>query len=323
LVFDFCLEYDFRIQDVVRWIRSNGFKRVLIQLPEGLMRCFETIVSSINEAVDVDVVVSANPSYGPCLVDEISVQQMGLDAVIHFGHLQYPYYRPSVPTLFIPAEWAAMDLSWLEKELSRVTADRNAVVVTVSQHLSSVKTVCKRLGIEFGGIMLGCYLPKEVTSRKRLVVVAGGDFHCISAYLHTVGKDVDIVCIDPYAKIVRCGEEIGGKVLRVRMWKVSECLGARKWLVVNGFLGQNRQRIVDEIVRKLLSKNIVARKVSALRIDEEYLRNLGAETFDCIVIVACPRIAIDDLQNFEKPVLTPGEAMMVLSGSTERYVYPW
>ncbi len=321
---DFCTEYDFRIGDVISWIKKNGFRRVLLQLPEGFMRCFDLISERITEVLDVEIVVSANPSFGPCLVDEISARLLNADAIVHFGHLEYPRYRPTIPTLFVPTEWKYMERNWLEEELSRIAGSgKKVVVVTVAQHVSAVREVCKRLGLEFRGVMLGCYIPIDKSFEGTLAVVAGGDFHCVSAYLYSATANMDVVCIDPYSMTSKSGADVGEKVLRTRVWKVVECLNAKKWLIVDGLLGQNRELIVAEIVRLVKERKGVAHRVNALRIDENYLRNLGAENFDCIVITACPRIAVDDLKKFERPVLTPGEAIMVLRGSIERYVYPW
>ncbi len=323
MVESFCLDYDFQIDSVSRWVKEKGFKKVVLQLPPALQRCAAYIVSSLAEQIkDVEFIVSANPSYGACLVDEATALAVGAEAIIHFGHVEYPLYKPSIPTLFVPLEWVKANLAWLTATLREVCEGLRCCVVTTAQHLVTISKICRELGIEFKGIVLGCLAPDDLRNCEKVVVVAGGDFHCVSLALRRSSCE-GMVCIDPYAKRVfdPCNEF--RKILKIRMWKIYECLNAKKWLIVNGLYGQNRSELMNRLKKLVESSGGSAYIASALSISENVIRNLDSEDIDCIVITACPRIAIDDMCSYEKPVLTPGEALMVLTKNLDRYVYPW
>ncbi len=318
----FCLEYDFEIDRVVNWLRSGGYRKVLIQLPPALMRCFSYIYSEIESQIEnVILTLSANPSYGSCLVDEVGARAVGAEALVHFGHLEYPFYSPSIPVLYIPLEWRGANIEWLAERIEEVCRDvESCCVVTTAQHLRASRVASGLARARFVGLILGCYAPPAVASCDKVVVIAGGDFHCVSAALMTSANKV--ICIDPYERNVKGARSLVEKILRVRLWKISKCINARHWLVIDGVLGQHRSTVIDRI-RSALSSSQRIHVAVAYNIDKSTIRNIDPCSYDCIVVAACPRIAIDDLSRYEKPVLTPGEALMALEGRIDRYVYPW
>ncbi len=319
----YCLDYDFELDKVATWILRGGFSKVLIQLPPALQRCHALVVEELQFRLKrVEVYVSGNPSYGACLVDEFSAKVIGANAIVHFGHVEYPFYKPSIPTLFIPLEWLGADEAWLEEAIASSCSDGECCVVTTAQHIRLVERVCRRVGSKFCGVILGCFLPPEARSCKRVVVVAGGWFHCTSAALH-LGLDRDVVCIDPYEKRLSSPKPVIDKLIKVRLWKVSQCVDAKSWLVVNGVLGQNRMEIVQRIIGLARERGVRVRIAIAYRVGVDVIRDLDPCEYDCVVVASCPRIAIDDASSYEKPVLTPGEAIMALSRHVDRYAYPW
>ncbi len=319
-MYDFCSDYDFEINRIVSSICRHKAKRVVLQAAEGFQRCLTYIVEEIRDRIkDVEVFVSANPSYGSCLVDEFSVAELNADLLIHIGHDEYPFYKPRIPVVFVRAEYRYSED--VAKALSEIV-DEDVCVVSSYQHVQLAQRIAQEKRAKYLGIVLGCVQP-DVRGCKRIVVVAGGDFHCVALALKYYNAAEHILCFDPYTSRQWSVTKEVEHLLRVRMWKVFRCIDARKWLIVDGFYGQSRPKLVNEIVDRIRALGGTAVVAKALRIDEAVLRNLGVESFDCVVITACPRIAIDDLSKMETPVLTPGEALMVLNRRFDRYVYPW
>ena len=326
----FCRNYDFEIDKIVDFVKNIGARRVLLQLPEGLQLCAPMIIKAIKEKLDnVEVYLSQNPSYGACLLDEYSAYELEADAIIHVGHVEYPYYKPRKPTLFVKASYIAIDRSRLKAILNEVCMLRSSIKIcigTTAQHIDVVKDVVKDLSsckVTRYGIVLGC-IPLNIDECDVIVVIAGGRFHCISQALYTISSNraVDVLCIDPYTYNAWSPSKDVERIVRIRMWKVREAFDARKWLIIDGFYGQHRPHLVQVLAAKLrnLGREYVISK--ALRIDRELLDNIGAQNFDAIVIVACPHVAFD-LYDYVKPVLTVGEALMALNGDVSRYIYPW
>jgi len=311
----FCSDYDFEIERIVSEIRRVNARRILIQLPEGFQRCFPQIAEEISSRVrDAILYLTLNPSYGACLVDENAAREVGAELIIHFGHIPYPTYRPSIPTLFIPVEYVRIDYSWLERALSRYS---NSTVYTTAQHLRTVSRLCRDLNMVFGGVVLGCWMRKPLT--ERIVIVSGGLTQCLAAQL--MNPRIETVCIDPYSHRIEVIDS--RRVLGARLWKVSKAFDARTLLVIDGMYGQSRPEIVRRIIGEAQRVGTKVWVAKVLRLDESVLRNLELESYDAIVVASCPRIAVDDLAHLETPVLTPGEALAALAKDLERYVYPW
>lgn len=324
---DFCSEYDFELNYVARKLRESNSKRVLIQLPDGFLRCFTKIEDVLRNALgrDIEVVLSLNPSYGPCLVDEATAIYMGADAIVHFGHTEYPLYKPSVKTLYVPVEFKSVDRDKISSLLSSLCQRGEKIcVVSTSQHIKILKgiDISGECIYEYRGVVYGC-IPADVRECDMLVVIAGGRFNCISQGLALRGKypELAIYCVDPYSYTLWRPDEEIRRLLKIRMWKISTAVHRRRWLVVSGFYGQARQNLVDLLISILESSGYSVSKARALKLDRDTIINLG-EGFDVIVVASCPYIAFD-LQDLEVPVLTVGEAIMAVKGITDRYVYPW
>ncbi len=313
----FCSEYDFEIDRIVEELRFLGVEKVLLQFTEGFQPCAPYVVRELRSRLGIEIVVSANPSYGPCIVDEATARDLGIELVIHFGHLEHPRYRPSITTIFVPVQYRGEAKLGNVEELASL---RNLCVATTAQHIDLAKDLAEKLSARFLGIVYGCYVPPYQGCEK-LLIVAGGSFHCLSAKL--LAPHLEVLCLDPYVGRLWRPDREYEKLIRARLWKVSQALDARRWLIVSGLYGQRRKEIVNDLRNLIEDRGGEVIVVHALRIDESILRNLEAHRFDAIVVAACPRIAIDDLQHFEKPVLTPGEARMVLERRLEGYVYPW
>lgn len=323
-----CLEHDFELDLLAQELKKIKARRILVQLPEGFRVCIDLITRKLREHVgeDLEVLYSLNPAYGPCLVDEYSAKEVNADIVVHFGHVEYPFYRPSMRTMFIPVEFQAVDIDKVRSLLNLVCRDDVKVcLVSTSQHIR----LCKRLEeisgkcrVVYKGVVYGCTV-SNIENCDTLVVVAGGRFNCLSQYLSLLRGDHNLAihCLDPYTNTLWNPEEEVRKILRVRMWKIHNAFNKRKWLIITGFYGQSRNELMDILVNKLRERGFEVFVSKVLKIDRESLINLGS-SFDVVVIASCPYLAFD-FYDMDIPVLTIGEAFMVLNGNTSRYIYPW
>jgi len=324
---DFCSDFDFEIDRVIAEINSRKARKIVIQLPEGLLRCYTYIVNSLMEKLSgqiEDIFISGNPGFGGCLVDELTYRDVNADLLIHFGHLEYPGFKTSVNAVFVPVEFKGRrneHLREIVNVLSKICEKSEKLCVAASyQHLLLARDICNKVGccIRVGAI-LGC-MPLIDANCSSYMVIAGGEFHCLAQLLHVLSSGINaaVLCYDPFRGIVVDSSDKARRMLAVRMWKVEEARYARRWLIVDGFYGQSRNHIVKILSREIVKRGGTAHIVKALYIDEKLLRNLGVDNYDVAVISSCPRIAVDDFAHFEKPVLTVREALYVL-GLVESY----
>jgi len=323
-----CLDHDFELQSVVKEIERHNAKRILIQLPEGFKQCFNYLVEKLREHLsrEVEVILSLNPSFGPCLVDEYSAREVNADLVIHFGHTEYTYYKPAVKTLFIPVEFSGIDVAKLVSILNNFcTLNSRICLVSSSQHIRLCNNLVKlfnKCGITYRGVVFGC-TKVDTKDCDILVVVGGGRFLCVSQYLMNLDSKLSLAtyCIDPYTYSLWDPKEEVEKMMRVRVWKIYNALNSRRWLIVSGFYGQARDNFVRILAEELKKRGFEVSVAKVLKLDREMLVNISS-LFDVIVIASCPYLAFD-FQDLEIPVLTVGEAFVILSNAINRYRYPW
>ncbi|RLG86610.1 MAG: hypothetical protein DRO39_02760, partial [Thermoprotei archaeon] len=174
----FCEEYDFSLDTICSAIRRRSAKRVLIQLPEGFLRCSELLADKISRCAEgVEVIISLNPAHGSCLVDEEGLRTVKADLLIHVGHVQYPLYSPRVPALFVPAEYVGT-VRLRSRDLLEAAEKRGAgsiAIYSTAQHQSlshRLASELKSMGIkaDYMGVVMGC-IPPCIPREAGLAVV--------------------------------------------------------------------------------------------------------------------------------------------------------
>ena len=81
------MEYDLQIPDLIKEIKEKQYKRVLIQLPDGLKPKAEKIVQEI-EKYGVEVLVYFGTCFGGCDLP-LNLNFMKIDLIVQFGHNKF------------------------------------------------------------------------------------------------------------------------------------------------------------------------------------------------------------------------------------------
>ncbi len=319
-------------------IRKRGARRVLLQFPEGLRYFSTELVERLRESLpDVEFVISGEPSWGACDIAEDEASLLKVDLLIHFGHSPYTWYYPRFPTLFVKAESTAqVERETLDKlvEVLRERGANSVALTSTVQHgklLNQVKEyLSPHFHVEVGrpsspfmgdGQVLGCDYKSAQVEADVHVNISGGVFHALGLGLAT-GKPV--IKLDPYTRSVEDLTPQVFKVLKVRYSKIMEAMDARTWVIVQGLkVGQNRPLMVKSLESRLKSLGKTTYVVTSKVLNQDSLRNLDRSYIDAFVVTSCPRLPTDDLYHYEKPVLTPGEAKMIITNKLEPYIFPW
>ena len=172
--------------------------------------------------------------------------------------------------------------------------------------------------------ILGCYYQPLVKSNvDAYVVVAGGYFHAVGLAL-ALGMSKPVYRADPYTGMVENVTDIARRWLAKRYWVIRQAMNAQRFGVIVGlFPGQYRPGVVDTVTKLLKRAGRDYKLLYSERLNREYLDNLSPDDYDAFIVTSCPRLAIEDLGDYWKPVLTPGEAFMAITGRLERYRFPW
>ncbi len=334
----------YELPDVGRVLR--GYDRILITAPDGLKGIYKCIVEEYLEYLrDKEVFLSTHPSYGACDLPISEINSIRPQIVLHIGHNEYPYTSYSLDTriIYIPARFTRRpDEGELELITERLLDDgyRRVGLVSTIQHTHilpmikgyiearNIEAVVGRPGIPGmeEGQILGCELSAALKIRDVVdayLVVAGGEFHALGVYLAT-RKPVYIY--NPYRGTIRNYTRDGYRVLAKRYYVVEDVRNKpyrSLGLITGSSPGQYRPLMIKALAVRSREKGYSPVFISSSHLDMDRMiaidNGLG---LDFYVVTSCPRIPIDDLSGFYKPVLTPGELRMILEDKME-YIFPW
>jgi 2-(3-amino-3-carboxypropyl)histidine synthase len=241
---------------------------------------------------------------------------------VNVGHSPIPSVKFGKPVVFVPARSKIPVTDQLKKSVGLLKEPVG--VLATSQHLLELDEVIEGLEsmgiktkisegdsrISHAGEILGCNytaatsLAKDVNS---YLLIGSGSFHALGVHLATGKK---IVVLDPNLEEPREIDQIKDKMLRQRHAVIERAENARVFgIIIGEKIGQRRMRRAKELRKLLRWKRKDAALILMDKFDPDKLRSLS---FDAYVSTACPRIAIDDVAMYDKPLLTPQELEIVL-----------
>jgi len=312
--------YDVDLTSAISEIKRLKARIVALQVPEGLKKRSYQFAEDIENKSGAEVLVVAEPCFGACDVPN-SLFEM-VDAIVNIGHSPIPSLKLSKPIIFVPARSKVPIADQLKKSVGLL--QEPVGVLTTSQHLTELDEVLEglesmgiktRVGegdsrISHVGEVLGCNYTAAMSIAKDVnsyLLIGSGSFHAVGVHLATGKK---IVVLDPNLEEPREIDQIKDKILRQRHAVIERAEKARVFgIIVGEKVGQRRLRRAKELRKLLRWKKKDAALILMDKFDPEKLRSLG---FDAYVSTACPRIAIDDVAMYDKPLLTPQELEILL-----------
>lgn len=309
--------YDLELEKIKELVVKKQYKKILIQMPEGL---FDTPLQEVIEVLsplDTQIIVEGDPSYGVCDLAINDAKRLGCDLLIHFGHNEFGFQEKipleSLDVLFVPC-FANLDISSYFQSLSEKLKDLQwnyiRLVATV-QHLRSLqelKSHLSKIGIKSyikkEGQILGCNLESIRDSSEHIdgiISLHAGYFHTYGLLLNT---SIPILQLDPFTGEMK---HFTGKdrelFIRKRHGMITQARKADVW----GILGSSKigQYHPDRI--KMIEKLLEDHNKSKILLisDNINLENLTNFTWvNAWVDTACPRLAIDDHIYSSKPIVT-------------------
>jgi len=312
--------YDIDIASAISEIKRIKARIIALQVPEGLKKRAYQIAEDLENKSGAEVLVVAEPCFGACDVPSSLFDIV--DAIVNVGHSPIPNLKFPKPLIFVPARSNVPVLDQLKKSVGML--QEPVGVLATSQHLAELDEVIEGLEnmgiktkvgegdsrISHAGEILGCnYTSAQAVSKEinSYLLIGSGTFHALGVHLAT-GKKV--VVLDPNLEEPKEIDQIKDKILRQRHAVIERADKARVFgIIVGEKVGQRRMRRAKELRKLLRWKRKDAALILMDKFDPEKLRSLP---FDAYVSTACPRIAIDDVAMYDKPLLTPQELEIVL-----------
>jgi len=322
--------YDIDLTSAISEIKRLKARIVAMQVPEGLKKRAYQLAEDLENKSGAEVLVVAEPCFGACDIPS-SLFEM-VDAIVNIGHSPIPSLKFGKPVVFVPARSKVPVLDQLKKSVGQL--QEPVGVLATSQHLMELDDVIEGLEsmgiktkisegdsrISHAGEILGCNYTAAISLAKDVnsyLLIGSGSFHALGVHLAT-GKKV--VVLDPNLEEPREIDQIKDKILRQRHAVIERAENARVFgIIIGEKVGQRRMRRAKELRKLLRWKRKDAALIMMDKFDPEKLRSLP---FDAYVSTACPRIAIDDVAMYDKPLLTPQELEIVLGvRKWENYVF--
>jgi 2-(3-amino-3-carboxypropyl)histidine synthase len=308
--------------ELVAAVRAANPRRVVLQVPAGLVRGAAELAGRLARELGVPVDLAARACFGAC-DPPTRDEAPRADLAIVLGHAPIPNVASARPTFFVELRDAGGDPAALAEAVRSAGLPRRLGLVASVQHLGLLDPLGEALrgrGFEphvgqgdrrlaYAGQALGCnYTGAEEVEGDvdGFLFVGTGQFHPIGLAF-AVGKPV--WSVDPLR-----GELDGpidrGSLVQRRQLLVASVRDARRWgILVSTFAGQNRSPTALALQGRARAHGREAEILLAQRLDPADLLGRDVDAFVC---TACPRIALDDSANYPKPVLTPPEFLMAL-----------
>ncbi len=313
--------YDLEEASVKSFLKRCRAKRAAIQLPAGLRQYLPEIKQTFDSA-GVEALVLADSCYGACDPADVRAKLLGCDVLVHYGHsdMRIP---TCLPILYVEARMPVDPMETVEQALPQIKFKRVGLLTNV-QHIKYLKKVANLLRshglkpfigrpgprVKYPGQLLGCDFScaRSVVSHVDGFLYLGtGNFHPIGAALATGKQVLTVNPISGYSKLISPDID---DFLRDRKAMIARAaMGARFGVIVSTKPGQTRLNLASGLVE---SFKRAGRDAHLLLVDEVRPEELNDFRFDAFVCTACPRIPIDDIERFERPVLTPFEARVML-----------
>ncbi len=314
--------------DVLRALRRVGAGKVLIQTPEGLKEEAQRLADFLEEN-GIEAIISGDVNYGACDPADREAKMLGCDALVHLGH-SYMRLHLEVPTVFVPAFADADPVPALKRNLSEIRKLGGRIgLVTTAQHityLGRMREFLEGAGFEvlvgrgdsrvsWPGQVLGCNFSAARVDAEGILFVGAGYFHPLGVALATKKPTL---AVNPYSGDALWMDKEAERLIRKRWAQIAKAVDARKFgVIVSTKKGQLRLGEAVRVLKLLRESGKYARLIA---MDNVVYTALEGFDFDAYVVVACPRVPIDDYENWRKPVLTPPELELLL-GLREEYEF--
>ena len=312
--------HEVSMEEILKKLRELNAERVLIQTPEGL-KSEAQVLADFLEDNGIEAILSGDINYGACDPADREAKRLGCDALIHLGH-SYMTLHLEVPTIFVPA-FAEVDVvPALERNIDEIKKlGERIALVTTAQHihqLERAKAFLEGNGFEvligkgdsrvsWPGQVLGCNFSAAKTDADGVLFIGAGYFHPIGVAM-AVKKPT--LAVNPYSGDAIWIDREAERLIRKRWAQIAKAMDAERFGVITSTKkGQLRLAEAKRIVKLLRERGKYARLMAMNHISYPALEGFD---FDAYVVVACPRVPIDDYENWRKPVLTPREVEILL-----------
>lgn len=315
------MEYDFEEERVIEEIKKRNARRVLLQLPEGLKKEAFKILEDVKGKTKAELIFSGRGCWGGCDLAVEEAKKIKADLLIHFGHA--PFVKSDFPIIYIELYSKLNIVDMLEKEIKKLDIKKVGLIGSVQfiRQFDRIKIflescdkeiiIPKKKGFSaYDGHVVGCEynLLKGIESEVDGFLVVGNKFHSLGAALMCTNKKVYL--LDEQTGKIELMNNERDKVIRKRAIAIDKVKQAEKiGIVVDKKIGQYNMRIAENL-RNDFEK--LGKKIIIIIVDEFNPSIMNFYDVNAFIDTACPRIAFEDFEKYDKPMITSREAKVAI-----------
>ncbi len=279
------------IDKVIKKIKEEDYKRILIQVPEGLKTEVVKIADKIEKQTKAQVFISVEPCYGACDLPLEEARILRSDLIVHLGHSDFGV-KTEIPIIYIPVYFDLKIPEKVKKEISEIKEENLAIYSSepFKKVLDDLENYLLRIGkkIVSKKIILGCSEVKN--SAEANIFVGSGKFYPLVLRGKTYFLDLEKNRLEDLTAEIK--KEEMKKKARILKFEEAKKVG----ILVSVKPGQFYKDY--EIIKKKIEREGKEGKILVL--DEITNEKLSGFSFDAYLNTACPRI-LDN--NFGKPII--------------------
>ena len=316
------MSFDLEEKRLKRRIKKLKPKIVLLQLPEGLKPEAPHLASIIEETGAIPI-VSTDPCYGACDLAVSEAKILGAELIVHCGHTPLTM-QTEIPVVYLEIRAKISIKEALTEALTHLESWKKIGLITTVQHIHKLKEAKKILETngktvfigdpdqaKYSGQVIGCDFNSARSVSKNVeayVFIGGGRFHAMGVALAT-GKPT--IVADPYERRAYSIQDEIRRVIKQRWANISHAKDAKSFgILISLKSGQIRLKDALKIKEKLEQNGLRAILLALREVTSNALMQFPR--IEAFVNTACPRLSIDDAQNFRKPLLSINEVLVIL-----------
>ena len=335
------------VNRIIKLIAEKRYKTIILEAPDGLRNQLIYLVEKLKKDTNVkEVLISGERCFGPCDLSLEDAIKLKVDAILHVGHTEYPHRNASsiardynIDIIYIPVY---DDILISEKLFNKVKTVISKLNISSIGLLYSIyyqpafEDLHDRLlkgnfvNVYVGkseirnmpdGQILGCEISSAKSIKDKVdafIVVSSGIFHPLGVSLWT-GKLT--ILVDPiFNRLINLNYEMKRRrsLIAYNILRFEEA--RRIGVLVSSKTLQCNLKIAQDIYRELINHDKLPQLIFVRNINEDILCYFP--DIDGFIETACPRIAIDDIENFKKPILNV-EQFLIYTGKRDfNEVYP-
>jgi len=311
------MSFKLKLPELCKKIHASGKKPklILVQVPEGLKPQGKEIAEFLERELGASAVLDAEPCFGACDLAVKDAEMLGADLIVHFGHSDFGV-KTRKRVIYWPVEME-FDLQKVAEKVvieSELRNWRKIELGTTIQYLQGAKkleALLRKKHINANAVqVLGCNYSTASKAKAKI----DGAFYLGSGLFHALGMQfstpVKVLALNPETLAVKELDSEKDAYYRKRISQISLSSQAKSFgILLSTKPGQLNIKVALAAKKLIEEKGRSAVLLSANLLKPEYL--LGMH-FDAFVNTACPRIAIDDSSNYQKPVISFKELEIAL-----------